>query len=96
MTTSPDSATFSAAPTPAPSSLATPPPAGPGTHNVVTSIDDTEITWVGAWESVSSGCNATSNAKRCTGVSSLYASGNMAYNFTGEGLLTSSRTSVFV
>ncbi|KAF8129096.1 hypothetical protein K438DRAFT_900614 [Mycena galopus ATCC 62051] len=70
-TTSSDSDIFSAAPTPAPSGSATPLPAGPGTQNVVTSIDDTEITWIGTWESVNSGCNATSKAKRCTGSSYL-------------------------
>ncbi|KAF7360664.1 hypothetical protein MVEN_00798100 [Mycena venus] len=88
-TTSSDTDTFSAAPSSAPSGSATPPPAGPGTQNVVTSVDNTEITWVGAWESVSSGCNATSKAKRCTGENSLDASGNMAYTFTGYSIAMS-------
>lgn len=73
-------------PTPSPTShgSTTPPPAGPGTQNVWTSVESTQISWVGEWVSIVSNCNATSKAKRCNGESSLDAFGSMTYTFTGE------------
>ncbi|KAF7345599.1 hypothetical protein MVEN_01578800 [Mycena venus] len=78
-------------PTPSPTSSGstTPPPAGPGTQNVWTSVDSTQISWVGEWVSIVSTCNATSKAKRCSGESSLDAAGSMTYTFTGYSVAMS-------
>ncbi|KAJ6555962.1 hypothetical protein B0H19DRAFT_1151646 [Mycena capillaripes] len=76
-------------PSPTFSGSTSPPPAGPGTQNVWTSVDSTQISWVGEWVSIVSTCNATSKAKRCSGESSLDAIGSMVYTFTGYSIAMS-------
>ncbi|KAJ7794409.1 hypothetical protein B0H14DRAFT_2923089 [Mycena olivaceomarginata] len=74
-----DTSTTTSTHTPTPSGSTTPPSAGPGTQNVWTSVDSTEISWVGEWVS----------AKRCSGESSLDAIGSMTYTFTGYSIAMS-------
>ncbi|KAJ7211632.1 hypothetical protein GGX14DRAFT_623266 [Mycena pura] len=85
-TNSPETTT---APTPTPSGLSAPPSPSPGAENVYTSVDNTDITWEGAWVTTTSACNATSSAKRCAGDSSLDATGTMTYSFTGYSIAMS-------
>jgi hypothetical protein len=48
-------------------------------------VDYYQITWEGNWATLpSSNCNATSKAKRCSGESTLDATGSMTYSFTGK------------
>ncbi|KAJ7209044.1 hypothetical protein C8J57DRAFT_1257694 [Mycena rebaudengoi] len=91
-----DKASKNPTPTPAPSGLSTPPSSGPGNQNVWISVDDTKISWIGEWVSVGSTCNATSNAKRCSGESSLDASGGMLYTFSGYSISMSFASSNLV